>query len=138
MEGLAGTFARQVKQAEAAGLALFLYLNVLDSAFSLTTAIPVIVVGLGIGAYFVRVLTIYFVEKKTLDTLLYLEHGAHWAIFGLAVSMFASLVWHVPEIVTGGIGLAFVLAAYYSSLRKNGRHPKGTSESRKFRAPSSS
>lgn len=131
MEGLAGTFARQVKQAEAAGLALFLYLNVLDSAFSLdsvvgafalTTAIPVIVAGLGIGAYFVRVLTIYFVEKKTLDTLLYLEHGAHWAIFGLAASMFASLVWHVPEVITGGIGLAFVLAAYYSSLRHNGKN----------------
>jgi hypothetical protein len=97
MQGLAGIFSRNIQTATAGGLALFLYLNVLDSAFSLdsvvgafalTTAIPIIVVGLGIGAWFVRSLTIYFVEKKTLDTLIYLEHGAHWAIFGLAVSMF--------------------------------------------------
>lgn len=126
MQGLAAAFSKGVAVAGAAGLSLFLYLNVLDSAFSLdsvvgafalTTAIPVIVVGLGIGAWFVRSLTIYFVEKKTLDTLVYLEHGAHWAIFGLAVSMFAGLLFEVPEIITGGIGLAFVAAAYYSSLR---------------------
>ncbi|MEK7100042.1 MAG: DUF475 domain-containing protein [Patescibacteria group bacterium] len=130
MQGLASSFSEGVSKAGAAGLSLFLYLNVLDSAFSLdsvvgafalTTAIPVIVVGLGIGAYFVRSLTIYFVEKKTLDTLVYLEHGAHWAIFGLAVSMFAGLLLEVPEIITGGVGLAFVAAAYYSSLRLRAR-----------------
>jgi hypothetical protein len=131
MQGLAGVFSRNVQAATASGLALFLYLNVLDSAFSLdsvvgafalTTAIPIIVVGLGIGAWFVRSLTIYFVEKKTLDTLIYLEHGAHWAIFGLAASMFAGLIWEVPEIITGGIGLAFVSAAYWSSLKLR-KHP---------------
>lgn len=127
MQGIASTFSVEVKEAEAKGLALFIYLNILDSAFSLdsvvgafalTTSIPIIVVGLGIGAYFVRALTIYLVERKTLDTLTYLEHGAHWAIFGLAASMFAGLLWHVPEIITGGIGLAFVVAAYYSSLKR--------------------
>lgn len=126
MQGLASSFSQGIAKAGAGGLALFMYLNVLDSAFSLdsvvgafalTTAIPVIVVGLGIGAWFVRSLTIYFVEKKTLDTLVYLEHGAHWAIFGLAASMFAGLLFEVPEIITGGIGLAFVAAAYYSSMR---------------------
>lgn len=131
MQGLANSFSSGVTNATASGLALFLYLNVLDSAFSLdsvvgafalTTAIPIIVVGLGIGAWYVRSLTIYFVEKKTLDTLVYLEHGAHWAIFGLAVSMFAGLLYEVPEIITGGIGLAFVAAAYWSSLRLR-KHP---------------
>ena len=126
MEGLASSFSEGVKGATASGLALFMYLNVLDSAFSLdsvvgafalTTSIPIIVAGLGIGAWYVRSMTIYFVRKNTLDTLVYLEHGAHWAIFGLAVSMFAGLLFEVPEIVTGGIGLAFVAAAYYSSLR---------------------
>lgn len=126
MQGIASTFSVEVKEAEARGFALFIYLNILDSAFSLdsvvgafalTTAIPIIVVGLGIGAYFVRALTIYLVERKTLETLTYLEHGAHWAIFGLAASMFAGLLWHVPEVITGTIGLAFVAAAYYSSLK---------------------
>lgn len=109
-----------------ASLALFFYLEVLDASFSLdgvvgafalTSAVAVIAVGLGIGAYFVRSLTIYMVKKRTLDALVFLEHGAHWAIFGLAVSMFVSLVTEVPEIITGSIGLFFVLAAYYSSLK---------------------
>jgi uncharacterized protein len=126
MQGLSNTFSEGVNKAGAAGLSLFLYLNVLDSAFSLdsvvgafalTTSIPVIVAGLGIGAYFVRSLTIYFVEKRTLRSLIYLEHGAHWAIFGLAASMFAGLILEVPEIITGGIGVVFVVAAYWSSLR---------------------
>ncbi|MBU1292726.1 DUF475 domain-containing protein [Patescibacteria group bacterium] len=108
------------------GLALFLYLEVLDAAFSLdsvigafalTTSLPIIIAGLGIGAWFVRSITIYLVQRKTLETLTYLEHGAHWAILGLAGSMFADLLFPVPEVVTGTIGLAFILAAYWSSLR---------------------
>jgi hypothetical protein len=132
MEGLTSSFSRKVTQgiAAASGLSLFLYLEVLDAAFSLdsvvgafalTSSIPIIVAGLGIGAYFVRSFTMYFVEKDTLSTLLYLEHGAHWAIFGLSASMFAGLVYHVPEPITGVIGLAFVLAAYYSSVRMRGQ-----------------
>lgn len=127
MQGLASSFSVEAEGAVVkSGLALFVYLNVLDSAFSLdsvvgafalTTALPIIVAGLGIGAWFVRSLTIYLVQKKTLDTLAYLEHGAHWAIFGLALSMFADLLWHVPEVITGLIGLVFVIAAYWSSLR---------------------
>lgn len=126
MRGVAGAYSEGMTKVAGQGLALFIYLNILDTAFSLdsvvgafalTNIIPVIVVGLGIGAYFVRSLTVYLVEQKALDSLIYLEHGAHWAIFGLAGSMFASLVFQVPEIVTGTIGTAFVLAAYVSSLR---------------------
>ncbi len=126
MQGFANAFSENVQDATAAGLTLFIYLNILDSAFSLdsvvgafalTTSIPIIVVGLGIGAYFVRSLTMYFVEKRTLRSLIYLEHGAHWAILALAGSMFASLLLEVPEIITGGIGVIFVAAAYWSSVR---------------------
>ena len=134
MEGIVSAFSIETKGQEKAsaagqGLALFIYLNILDSAFSLdgvvgafalTSSILAIVVGLGVGAYFVRSLTVYLVEKRSLESLLYLEHGAHWAIFGLAASMFTSLLIPVPEIITGTIGMAFVLAAYYSSLRLNG------------------
>ncbi|HEV8666287.1 MAG TPA: DUF475 domain-containing protein [Candidatus Paceibacterota bacterium] len=72
-----------------AGLALFVYLNVLDAAFSLdgvvgafalTTQIFIILAGLGIGAYFVRSFTVYLTRKRTIETFIYLEHGAHWAI----------------------------------------------------------
>ncbi len=74
-------------------------------------------VGLGIGAFFVRSLTIYFVERKTLTKLTYLEHGAHWAILGLAASMLLNLVVHIPEVFIGLIGLVIVSFAYRSSLR---------------------
>lgn len=134
MQGIASAFAVEAdditKTAASAGGALFIYLNILDAAFSLdsvvgafalSTSIPIIVAGLGIGAWFVRSLTIYFVRKGTLDTLLYLEHGAHWAILGLALSMYTGLLFHVPETITGTVGLAFVLAAYYSSMRFRGR-----------------
>lgn len=128
MQGITSSFSIESETATVAksGLALFMYLEVLDAAFSLdsvvaafalTTSLPIIVAGLGIGAWFVRSITIYLVRQKTLDSLTYLEHGAHWAILGLALCMFAGLVFHVPEVITGTVGLAFILASYYSSLR---------------------
>lgn len=125
MEGVTSAFSVGAGEVAKQSIGLFMYLEVLDAAFSLdgvigafalTSSIPIIAVGLGIGAFFVRSLTVYMVKERTLDTLKYLEHGAHWAIFGLAVSMFASLLFEVPEIVTGTIGVAFVIAAYWSSV----------------------
>lgn len=127
MQGIANSFSVEAENAVVAGsAALFMYLNVLDAAFSLdgvigafaiTSMLPVIVAGLGIGAYYVRSLTIYFVRQKTLDTLVFLEHGAHWAIFGLAVAMLVSLFMRVPEVITGLVGLVFVGTAGYSSMQ---------------------
>lgn len=110
----------------ARSLGLFIYLELFDSAFSLdgvvgafalTTAIPLIVIGLGIGAYFVRSLTLYLTEHRILDSLVFIEHGAYWAIFGLALSMLVGLVITVPEFVTGTVGALFMVAAYLSSVR---------------------
>lgn len=128
MQGIASAFTVEASGTMAAsGFALFVYLNILDAAFSLdgvigafaiTSQLPVIVVGLGVGAYFVRTMTVYLVRQKTLDTLKYLEHGAHWAILGLAGSMLAGIFFHVPEAITGLIGLVFVLASYWSSIKE--------------------
>lgn len=126
IQGIATSLDVEAGQIEKTGAVLFVYLNFLDAAFSLdgvigafalTTAIPIIFVGLGIGAYFVRSITVYLVRKKTLEALLYLEHGAHWAILGLAMSMLVGLLIHVPEVITGLIGLVFVSLAYMSSRR---------------------
>lgn len=130
MQMITSAVSVDAKSGVSQSLALFLYLEILDSSFSLdgvvgafalTSSIPVIAVGLGIGAYFVRSLTIFMVRKRTLDTLIFLEHGAHWAIFGLATIMFVSLLTEVPEVITGTIGLAFIAASYYSSLKFNKR-----------------
>jgi len=133
IQGITSSFAVEAEgmQIARSGLSMFIYLEILDAAFSLdsvvgafalTTSLPIIVAGLGIGAWFVRSITIFLVRRKTLDTLTYLEHGAHWAILGLALSMLAGLLWHVPEIIVGLVGLAFVLASYWSSLRHRKAH----------------
>ena len=59
------------------------------------------------------------VEKKTLKQFLYLEHGAHWAIGALACLMLVSTVKEIPEVVTGGIGLGFIVCALISSILHN-------------------
>jgi hypothetical protein len=126
MEGVTHSFSAAKTHAATSGAALFVYLNVLDSAFSLdgvvgafaiTSALPVIIAGLGIGALFVRTFTIALVRAKTLSSLVYLEHGAHWAIFGLALSMLAGIFVDVPETVTGLIGFVFVALSYVSSRK---------------------
>ena len=88
-------------------------------AFALSKDIIIITIGLSIGAMFVRSLTILLVEKKTLAQFLYLEHGAHWAIGALACLMLVSTVREVPEVITGLIGLGFILAAFISSVMYN-------------------
>lgn len=106
----------------------FLYLELIDASFSLdgvlgafalSKDILIITIGLAIGAMFVRSLTIMLVEKKTLNKYLYLEHGAHWAIGALAVIMLISTFHEVPEVVTGLIGLIFILLALVSSMVHN-------------------
>ena len=136
MEGVTGSLSLGSKDAVVSSASLFVYLEVLDAAFSLdgvvgafaiTNNLMIIMLGLGIGAFFVRSITIFFVKRKTLTTLTYLEHGAHWAIFGLAVSMLLNLMIHIPEVVIGLIGICIVSFAYYSSIRvaKQG-HPEVT------------
>ena len=52
-------------------------------AFALSNNLFIIAIGLGIGAMFVRSLTIMLVEKETLASYRYLEHGAFYAIIAL-------------------------------------------------------
>lgn len=121
------TFDKNLGAVAVSGFTLFMYLNILDVAFSLdgvigafaiSTNLLIIAVGLGVGAYFVRSFTLMMVERKTLSELQYLEHGAHWAIFGLGICMLLGLVVHISEIFTGIIGLILILTAYFSSIKK--------------------
>jgi hypothetical protein len=123
-----------VKTAKRAGIAGFLYLEVLDASFSfdgvigafaITRDVVIIMLGLAIGAMFVRSLTVYLVNKGTLDEYVFLEHGAHWAIGMLAGIMLASLVMHIPEVVTGLIGVAFIVMSVVSSINYKKAHPEG-------------
>jgi hypothetical protein len=76
----------------------------------------IIMLGLAIGAMFVRSITVYLVKQGTLEEYVFLEHGAHYAIGILAVIMFLSMGYHIPEVITGLIGVTFILASIWSSL----------------------
>jgi len=111
------------------GVGGFLYLELLDASFSfdgviaafaLTNNIFVMMIGLAVGAMFVRSMTLHLVDKGTLSEYRYLEHGAFWAIGILAAIMFLGAVGvHVPEVVTGLLGAAVIGIALYSSIRAN-------------------
>jgi hypothetical protein len=109
----------------------FLYLEVLDASFSFDgvigafaiTSDPIIIaIGLGIGAMYIRSLTVYLVRKGTLAEYVYLEHGALWAIGSLAVLLLLTIKYEIPEVVTGLIGVGFIAAALLSSIRRNRRN----------------
>ncbi len=103
----------------------FLYLEVLDASFSfdgvigafaITQDVVIIMLGLAIGAMFVRSLTVYLVRQGTLDEYVFLEHGAHYAIGTLAAIMLVSMKYHIPEVVTGLVGAVLIGLSVYSSI----------------------
>ncbi len=109
------------------GLMGFLYLEVLDASFSfdgvigafaITRDVVIIALGLAIGAMFVRSLTVFLLRKGTLDEYIYLEHGAHYAIGALGLIMIISINMHVPELVTGLIGVVLIGLSVMSSIRE--------------------
>ena len=110
------------------GLGAFLYLEMLDASFSfdgvigafaLTSNILLIAIGLGVGAMYVRSMTIMLVDKGTLQHFRYLEHGAFYSIFALSLIMFLQSAMHIPETITGFIGVALIGLALFSSIRHN-------------------
>jgi hypothetical protein len=124
--------ASQKAMAEAArgGLGAFIYLEVLDASFSfdgvigafaLTQNLFIIAIGLGIGAMYVRSMTIMLVENGTLTHYRYLEHGAFYAILILAIIMYVQTLFHIPEVVTGLGGAALIGVSLWSSIRHNKR-----------------
>jgi uncharacterized protein len=109
----------------------FLYLEVLDASFSfdgvigafaITQDVIIIMLGLAIGAMFVRSLTVYLVRKGTLDEYVFLEHGAHYAIGSLAAIMLISMTHHISEVVTGLVGAILIGLSVFSSVLYKRKH----------------
>ncbi|MES2876166.1 MAG: DUF475 domain-containing protein [Patescibacteria group bacterium] len=134
IHGLAELFAKRQGVGEStkvlktgmAGFMAFMYLEVLDASFSfdsvigafaVTKDVVLIAIGLGIGALWVRSLTIYMVEHHVLHAYRYLEHGAHYTIGVLAAVLLAGIFFDIPEIIAGVIGLMIISASVVSSLR---------------------
>lgn len=109
-----------------AGFMAFLYLEVLDASFSfdsvigafaVTKDVVLIAIGLGIGALWVRSLTIFMVDHKVLHAYRYLEHGAHYTIGVLACVLLAGIFFDISEMIAGGAGLIIIGLSIYSSIK---------------------
>ncbi|GAA1065898.1 DUF475 domain-containing protein [Streptomyces asiaticus] len=131
---LNGSGGRGSSGASVVGLAgkaaffLFLYLEVIDASFSfdgvigafaITNDIFEMALGLGIGAMYIRSLTVFLVRRGTLDDYVYLEHGAHYAIGALAVILLVTIKYEINEVITGLVGVVLIAASYWSSVRRN-------------------
>jgi len=106
----------------------FIYLEILDASFSfdsvvgafaITTDVLLIALGLGIGAIWVRSLTIFMVRRGTLHAYKYLEHGAHYTVLVLSAVLLFGIFLHVPEVIAGGIGIVLITASIIASQRMN-------------------
>ncbi|MDD9381428.1 DUF475 domain-containing protein [Streptomyces sp. ZAF1911] len=119
-----------IAMAGKAAFFMFLYLEVLDASFSfdgvigafaITNDIVLMALGLGIGAMYVRSLTVYLVRQGTLDDYVYLEHGAHYAIGALAVILLVTIQHEINEVITGLVGVVLIAWSFWSSVRRNKR-----------------
>jgi len=113
---------------------MFLYLEVIDASFSfdgvigafaITNDIFEMALGLGIGAMYIRSLTVYLVRQGTLDDYVYLEHGAHYAIGALAAILLVTIKFEINEVITGLVGVLLIGASYWSSVVRNRREGHG-------------
>lgn len=104
----------------------FLYLQVLDASFSfdgvlgafaISNKVLLIALGLGVGAIWVRSLTVFMVRRGTLSAYIYLEHGAHYAILVLSIALLCGIFFDVSNALTGIVGLGIIGASFIASLQ---------------------
>ncbi|WP_411126231.1 DUF475 domain-containing protein [Streptomyces sp. x-19] len=117
---------------------MFLYLEVIDASFSfdgvigafaITNDIFEMALGLGIGAMYIRSLTVFLVRKGTLDDYVYLEHGAHYAIGALGVILLVTIRYEINEVITGLVGIVLIGLSFGSSVLRNRREGKPGAQS---------
>lgn len=138
IHGISEVFTRQYEKVEkrakgavrttvVAGLVSFIYLEVLDASFSfdgvigafaITKNVVLIAAGLGVGALWVRSLTLFIVHRRVLNTYRYLEHAAHYVIGTLAITLLLGLFLDIPEMFVALFGLLVIAAAIGSSVKE--------------------
>lgn len=110
------------------GLISFLYLEILDTSFSLdgvigafaiTQDIVIILLGLTVGSFFVRSLTIFMVDKKALQQLAYLEHGAFWSVGILSIFMLLKTKFHISEVLIVAATISVLIISVAHSYMEN-------------------
>ena len=113
---------QQMKSGDMSDLSKIFYLEVIDATFSIdgvvgafafTMAVPLILIGNGLGAFIVRELTIRNVEN--IKKYLYLKNGAMYSIFCLGVIMILDgFGVHIPFWVSPVI--TFAVVGYFFAM----------------------
>ena len=113
---------QQMKSGDMSDLSKIFYLEVIDATFSIdgvvgafafTMAVPLILIGNGLGAFIVRELTIRNVEN--IKKYLYLKNGAMYSIFCLGVIMILDgFGVHIPFWVSPII--TFAVVGYFFAM----------------------
>jgi len=116
---------QQMKSGDMSDLSKIFYLEVIDATFSIdgvvgafafTMAVPLILIGNGLGAFIVRELTIRNVEN--IKKYLYLKNGAMYSIFCLGIIMILDgFGVHIPFWVSPVITFAIVGYFYAMSVK---------------------
>lgn len=128
LEKIEKILENRFKSRRSSNLFLFFYLELLDTIFSIDGVIGalaisndifIIAAGLGIGAFYVRSLTLQLLRKRTLSRYVYIDHGAHYALGVLALILLFTIDNPIPQSVTVIIGLSFIVAAFVSSVLYN-------------------
>ncbi len=104
-----------------------LYLEAIDGTFSIdgvlgafafTLAVPLILLGNGIGAFVVRELTIHNIER--IKKYKYLKNGAMYSIFALGIIMVMhSFHVDIPEWFSPVVTFAVIGYFFYKSIQEN-------------------
>jgi hypothetical protein len=122
--GVSQSHNKKIAVTGTAALATFAYLEILDASFSfdgvigafaVTSKVILIAAGLGIGALWVRSLTVFMVRKNTLKQYIYLEHGAHYTVAVLALVLLLSIFLNIPNVLAGLVGIGFIGASLIAS-----------------------
>lgn len=113
---------QQMKSGDMSDLSKIFYLEVIDATFSIdgvvgafafTMAVPLILIGNGLGAFIVRELTIRNVEN--IKKYLYLKNGAMYSIFCLGIIMILDgFGVHIPFWVSPVI--TFAIVGYFFAM----------------------
>jgi hypothetical protein len=118
------------KQVGLAAVTTLLYLEILDASFSfdgvigafaITSDVILIAAGLGIGAIWVRSLTVYMVRRGTLNSFIFLEHGAHYTVLVLAFILLVGLLVNISDFVPGLAGVGIIGTSIAASVRARKR-----------------
>lgn len=115
-----------------AGFGMFLYLEIVDASFSfdsvigafaITNKIYYILLGLGYGAFIVRLLTMQVVKTNEEFKYPYVENGAFLSILLLVVEIYLKIELHkdIPGLLTGGLSAALIIWSFIASLKENKR-----------------